>query len=105
MEPREHWPGERAEVPGAYEELDVLGTPTGRIVLAAQDEELPAAPRGFSWRPLSEQSAAEIRARAEEYRRMAESARTLPVRESLRKLAERLDAIADRREQEERGKP
>jgi hypothetical protein len=98
-------PGERPASPGIYEELNVFGTPTGRLVLAATDGELPDVPRGFTWRPLSERSLAEVRARAEEFRRMAETARTQAVGDSLRKLAERLDALADRREREERGPP
>ena len=63
-----------------------------------KDEELPDAARGFSWRALGDRSVAEIRANAAEYRRMAETARTPAVRDSLRKLAERFDSLADQRE-------
>jgi len=94
----EHQPGGRAPGNGEYEELNVFGTPTGRIVVVAKDEELPATARGFSWRPLGERTIAEIRASAAEYRRMAETARTAEVRDGLRKLAERLDSLADERE-------
>jgi len=55
--------------------------------------------------PLSERSVAEIRALAAEYRRMAETARTMASMDGLRKIADRLDAMADRREREERGEP
>jgi hypothetical protein len=50
------------------------------------------------WIPLSQRSVAELRAQAHEYRRMAESARTMVVFESLLRLADRFDALADRRE-------
>jgi hypothetical protein len=98
----EHRPGEPASDSGAYEELNVFGTPTGRVEVVAKDEELPDAARGFSWRPLSEHSVAELRARAAEYRRMAQTARTATVGDSLIKLAERFDALANQREREER---
>jgi hypothetical protein len=94
----EHQPGEPAPCSGAYEELNVFGTATGRVAVVAKDEALPSAARGFSWRPLSERSSAELRARAAEYRRMAATARTETVMESLRQLAERFDALADQRE-------
>jgi hypothetical protein len=102
---RDRWPNERAASPDIHEELGAFGVPTGRLLLAASDEGLPDLPRGFSWRPLSERSLAEVRARAEEFRAMAETATTQTVRDSLRKLAERLDNLADRREREERGNP
>ena len=102
---RDQPPNERAASPDIYEELGALGAPTGKLVLAAKDAELPDLPSGFSWRPLSERSVAEVRARAEEFRRMAETATTQTVRDSLRKLAERLESLAARREREERGDP
>jgi|ERR1700744_4792519 hypothetical protein len=105
MAPRDQRSSERAASPDIYEELGAIGAPTGRLVLAAKDGELPDLPRGFSWRPLAERSLAEIRARADEFRRMAETATTRTVRDSLRKIAERLDNLADRREQDERGNP
>jgi len=100
---RDQSPNERAASPDIFEELGACGAPTGRLVLAAKDEGLPDLPRGFSWRPLSERSLEEIRARAEEFRRMAEAATTQSVRDSLRKIAERLDNVAHRREQKEPG--
>jgi hypothetical protein len=103
MVPTDQWRNERAASPDIYEELGVSGAPTGRLLLAAKDEGLPAVPRGFSWRPLSERSLAEVRARADEFRRMAKTATTQAVRDSLRRLAERIDKLADQREQEERG--
>jgi len=102
---RDQRPNERAASPDIYEELGAFGAPTGRLVLAAKDDGLPDLPCGFSWRPLSERSLPEIRARAEEFRRMAETATTQTVRDSLRGLAERLDNLADRREREERDDP
>ena len=99
----EHQPGEPAPSSGAYEELNVFGTPTGKIAVVAKDEKLPAAARGFTWRPLTEHSPAELRARAAEYRRIAQTARTAAVMDSLRKLAERFDALADQQEQQEPG--
>jgi hypothetical protein len=94
----EYQPGDRPPGPGEYEELNVFGSPTGRIAAVAKDEELPAAPRGFTWRPLAEQSIDELRVRAAEYRRMARTATTASVRDSLHKVAERFDSLANRRE-------
>ena len=48
--------------------------------------------------PLSERPIAELRAQAEEYRRMAATARHLETQGSLLKLADRMDALADQRE-------
>jgi len=101
----EHQPGEPAPNAGAYEELNVFGTPTGKVAVVSKDEEFPAAARGFTWRHLGEQSPAELRARAAEYRRMAQTAKTAAVMDSLLKLAERFDALAGQREQEERDRP
>ena len=99
----EHQPGERAPGPGEYEDLNVFGTPTGRISVVEKDEGLPAAARGFSWRPLGDRPVAEIRASAAEYRLMAGTARTAGVRDSLRRLAERFDSLADQRERSRDG--
>jgi len=99
----EHQPGERAPGNGEYAELNVFGTPTGRVATVKQAEQLPAAARGFSWRPLSELSVDEIGANAAEYRRLADTAITVGVRESLRKLAERLDSLADQRARSQHG--
>jgi hypothetical protein len=103
MTPDEHQPGEPAPLPGHYEELNIFGTPTGRIAMVGAGDNLPDAPRGFVWRSLSIRAPGELRARAEEYRRMADTARTATVAESLRKLAGRFDALAGQREAEERG--
>ena len=43
-------PGARAPSAGTYEERNVLGAPTGVRVTLRQDEMLPAAPRGFTWK-------------------------------------------------------
>jgi hypothetical protein len=99
----EHQPGGPAPGTGEYEELNVFGTPTGRVAVVDKDEELPEAARGFSWRALGDRPVAEIRANAAEYRRMAETARTPGVRESLRKLAERFDRLANQRERSRNG--
>jgi hypothetical protein len=105
MVPTDQWRNERAASPDIYEELGAFGAPTGRLVLAAEHEGLPDLPHGFSWRPLSERSVPEIRARADEFRRMADTATTQAVRDSLRKIARRLDKLADRRERDERDGP
>lgn len=97
----EHQPCEPAPSGGVYEELNVFGRPSGRVAVVAKDEEFPAAARGFTWRALAEHSVAELRARATEYRRMAQTARTATVMESLHKLAKRFDALAEQREREE----
>ena len=59
----------------------------------------PPAPRGLNWRPLSERATGEIRGEAAKYRAMSETATTLPVVASLRKIADRLDELAARKEQ------
>ena len=97
MTDTEYQPGDRAPEAGAYEELNVLGRPTGRIVAVDKDEEFPTAARAFTWRPLADYPVPELRARAAEYRRMATSARTATVMESLKKLAVRFEALAERR--------
>jgi hypothetical protein len=48
----EYPPGARAPSAGTYEQRNVLGTPTGVRITVAQDEVLPAAPRGFTWRKV-----------------------------------------------------
>jgi len=96
---RDEWPpGTPAPHAGLFEEANVFGRPTG--VLAAKDagEPLPGAPRGFTWRPLSELSVAELRARAVQYRDMAATATTQEVMLALLKIAARLDAMADEKE-------
>jgi adenylosuccinate lyase len=59
-----------------------------------------AEPSHFTKRPLAEQPVAELRARADDYRLMAMTARTEVVRASLLRLAARFDALADRKERE-----
>ena len=39
----DHVPGEPAPRAGVYEELNVFGTPTGRLAVVAKDEEFPDA--------------------------------------------------------------
>jgi hypothetical protein len=51
---KEHQPGARAPATGRYEELNVFGSPTGRIERVREGEPLPASPRGHSWRPIEE---------------------------------------------------
>lgn len=103
MQSDERQPGEPAPGSGAYEELNVFGTPTGRTVIMSAGETLPGSARGFTWRPLSSYTVPELRARAAEYRRMADTARTAAVAESLRQLAERFDALAEQRAQDSNG--
>lgn len=56
MELIEHHPGEPASRAGHYEELAVMGSPTGKVVHRELGQPLPAAPRGFTWRhvPVAE---------------------------------------------------
>jgi hypothetical protein len=49
---QEHTPGTRALVTGHYEELNVFGSPTGKVKNVQEGERLPHAPRGFSWRHI-----------------------------------------------------
>lgn len=94
-------PGDEAPTTGVYEKLNVFGTSTGEVAVVAIGEKMPRAARGFTWRKLSDQSPAELRARATEYRRMADAARTQSVMDSLRRLADRFDRLADLQEWEE----
>lgn len=55
--------GELAPEAGAYEELNVFGAPTGKVIDMRRGEIFPAAPRGFSWRSLSALPIAELRGR------------------------------------------
>lgn len=98
MNRNEFMPGEPAPGPGLYEELSVLGCPTGKVVVMVRGETFPAAPRGFTWRALSELSVSELRAKATQHRAMAATATTEAVMISLLKLADRFDALADQRE-------
>jgi len=38
----------------AYELCNVFGTPTGRRVMLAEGEPLPAVPNGWSWQKVAE---------------------------------------------------
>jgi hypothetical protein len=98
----EHRPGERALMSGVYEELNVFGTPTGKLMFMAAGDQIPAAPRGFLWRSLSEQSVAELRVLAARYRAMVATAATTEVMEALQSIATRIDAMIDQREAEGR---
>lgn len=101
MAPTELQSGQRAPHSGSYEQLNVLGTRTGAITHANEGEKLPETPRGFSWRPLTLRPAAELRREAEEYRRLALSATTMPVMATLCEIADRFDALADQSRQSE----
>ena len=50
-------PGGSAPASGTYEELNVLGKPTGRRVTIKATEQLPASPRGFHWRLVTNRAA------------------------------------------------
>lgn len=91
--------GDIAPESGVYEELNVLGTPTGSVIVMMRGETFPITPRNFTWRPLSGLSVGELRERASRYRAMAGTASTGHVMQSLLKLAERFDGLADDREQ------
>ena len=56
MAAREYPPGMRAPAAGVYEQLNVLGSPTGIRINVAHGEALPAAPRGFTWIMVEEGS-------------------------------------------------
>ena len=43
-------PGESVPRSGSYEELNVCGSPTGRVTHAEKGERLPASALGFTWR-------------------------------------------------------
>lgn len=46
--------GNPSDRPAAYELYNVFGTPTGRRVMLAEGENLPAVPKGWFWRPVGE---------------------------------------------------
>ena len=48
----EYPPGARAPISGVYELRNVLGSPTGMRTTIARGDQLPAAPRGFTWHLL-----------------------------------------------------
>lgn len=43
-----------ADTQAAYELCNVFGTPTGRRIVLAAGASLPLAPKGWSWRPVSD---------------------------------------------------
>lgn len=98
MKPVEFNPGEPAPDAGPYEELNVFGSRTGKVVVVQEGDTFPTAPRGFSWRSLSALSVVELRERAAQFRAMAGTATTEGAMKSLLKLADRFDALAARRE-------
>jgi hypothetical protein len=55
-ERQEHQPGTHAPVTGYYEELNVFGTPTGKVEHVREGERLPHGPRGFTWHQIVEES-------------------------------------------------
>jgi hypothetical protein len=52
---QEHQPGAHAPTTGHYEELNVFGTPTGKVEHVREGERLSSAPRGFTWRQVAEE--------------------------------------------------
>jgi hypothetical protein len=54
------------------------------------------------WRTPTQRSAAQLRAQAAVYRRMAETARTTPVIGGLMRIADRYDLLAETRAEDER---
>ena len=49
---QEHQPGTHAPATGHYEELNVFGSPTGKVEHVVKGERLPRTPIGFSWRHI-----------------------------------------------------
>jgi hypothetical protein len=48
----EHQPGDRAPATAHYEELNVFGSRTGKVVRVTEGDPLPGAPRSFTWRRI-----------------------------------------------------
>ena len=44
-------PNHPAPEAGDYEELNIFGTPTGKVATVAEGEPVPAAPLGYTWAP------------------------------------------------------
>jgi len=82
---------------GMFEEVNIYGVITGAAAYVEQGEPLPGAPRGFTWRSLGELSATELRSRAIEYRAIASTV-TAATAQALLTLADRFDALANKRE-------
>ena len=98
-----HEPGIPAPNTGRYEELNVLGSPTGLAIEVREGQLLPRLPRGCAWRLVARQTIAEmsvavLRARAAEYQRMATTATTVETRDGLLRIAKRFLDIASKRE-------
>jgi hypothetical protein len=53
---QEDQPDTHAAATGHYEELNIFGSPTGKVAHVLEGERLPLAPRGFSWRHIEEKS-------------------------------------------------
>ena len=70
-------------------------------MVRCKGEVSPLVALGTGRRRLAELSAADLRARADGYFRMAATATTREVASSLLKLAERFNALADERERHE----
>ena len=51
----EQQPGDRAPETAYYEELNVFGTPTGKVHHSQEGDQLPGAPRGFTWRRMDQE--------------------------------------------------
>lgn len=98
MQQTEYQAGSNAPEAGLYEELNIFGTPTGTVILMADAETFPSHPVGFTYRPLTSLSVAEIRDRAAQFRAMARTATTAEVRDALFRLATRFDDLAVKRE-------
>ena len=94
MTSTEYSPGARVPAAGPYEELNVLGASTGKVIVVQQGDALPPAPRGFTWRPLRQRSPNELRDRAQEYGRMAATASTPEIRDALLRLGRRFADLA-----------
>ena len=52
IDPEEHQPSTHAPITGRFQELNIFGSPTGKIEHVQEGERFPRAPRGFSWRHI-----------------------------------------------------
>jgi hypothetical protein len=66
---------------------------------------LHASERMEEWRTPPQRSAAQLRAQAAVYRRMAKTASTTPVIEGLMRIADRYDLLAETREERDATRP
>ena len=55
MPDNEYTPGAKAPKTGDYEELNVLGVPTGVMIHRTEGDLLPGLLRGFTWRLVQHQ--------------------------------------------------